>query len=245
MKISLYLLFFISLLLISTNAFAMHIAEGILPFNWAILWFAMTLPFFIFGIREIKNKSSEDVSFKPLIGLISATVFIISCMPIPIPFAGTCSHPAGTAISSIILGPFISVVVASSALLIQSLFLAHGGISTLGANVFSMGVAGSFAGYLIFKTFRNFKLPLTISGFFAGVFADWATYLTTSVQLSAGLMTGDNFIVLFNKIIIAFIPVQLPLSLIEGLMTAGVVSLLYKKRPDLLIKMKVLKPNEV
>jgi cobalt/nickel transport system permease protein len=43
----------------------------------------------------------------------------------------------------------------------------------------------------------------------------------------------------------AFIPTQLPLGILEGAMTAGMVTLLYKKRPDLLIKMKVLKPKEV
>lgn len=235
----------ITFIFCSTNVYAMHIAEGILPFNWALLWFALYLPFFIYGLTEIKRKSIEDISFKPLTGLIAATVFIISCMPIPIPFAGTCSHPAGTAISAIILGPFISAVVAAVALLLQSLFLAHGGISTLGANVFSMGVAGSFIGYFIFKISRKLNLSLVVSGFLAGVFADWATYLTTSLQLSTGLMNEGNFLELFNKIILAFIPVQLPLSFIEGLMTAAVVSLLYKKRPDLLIKMRVLDTKEV
>jgi cobalt/nickel transport system permease protein len=50
---------------------------------------------------------------------------------------------------------------------------------------------------------------------------------------------------LFWKILIAFIPTQLPLGVLEGAMTAGVVVLLYKKRPDLLVRMKVLKPEEV
>ena len=52
------------------------------------------------------------------------------------------------------------------------------------------------------------------------------------------------FMPLFTKILIAFIPTQLPLGILEGAMTAGMVTLLYKKRPDLLVKMRVMKPEE-
>ncbi len=233
------------LLMLSDNVWAMHIAEGILPLNWAVLWFVLSSPFFIYGLYRLKQNSSIDVSYKPLVGLMAAVVFIISCMPIPVPTAGTCSHPAGTAISAIILGPFVSVVVATAALLIQALFLAHGGLSTLGANVFAMGVAGSFAGYLVFKALRGIGTGLPIAGFFAGLAADWATYLVTATELASGLMGNGEFIGLFTKIVIAFIPTQLPLGIVEGVMTAGVVTVLYKKRPDLLLRMKVLKDKEV
>ncbi len=40
-------------------------------------------------------------------------------------------------------------------------------------------------------------------------------------------------------------PTQLPLGLLEGAMTAGMVVLLYRKRPDLLVKMRVLSAKEV
>lgn len=233
------------LLCMVSDAYAMHISEGILPFNWAVLWFAIAIPFVAWGLHELKKKSSIDISFKPLVALMSAAVFIISCMPVPVPTAGTCSHPCGTAISGIILGPAISILISAVALLIQALFLAHGGLSTLGANILSMGVMGSFAGFLIFRALRSLKINIGISGFLAGIFADWATYLTTSVELASGVRGDSPFMPLFWKILIAFIPTQLPLGILEGAMTAGVVSLLCKKRPDLLLKLRVLKPEEV
>ena len=79
----------------------------------------------------------------------------------------------------------------------------------------------------------------------AGLFADWATYFTTSIELATGIKGDSPFMPLFLKILIAFIPTQLPLGMFEGGMTAGMVVLLYRKRPDLLVKMKVLKPQEV
>ncbi|MFZ3121834.1 MAG: energy-coupling factor ABC transporter permease [Thermodesulfovibrionales bacterium] len=228
-----------------TDAHAMHISEGILPFNWALFWSLIAVPFVAWGLYKLKKLSSVDLSFKPLVGLMAAVVFIISCMPIPVPTAGTCSHPCGTGISGILLGPAISILISSVALLIQALFLAHGGLTTWGANIVSMGIMGSFAGYLTFRGLRALKANLWIAGFMAGLFADWATYLTTSVELASGIRGDSPFLPLFWKILIAFIPTQLPLGILEGAMTAGMVVLLYKKRPDLLVKMKVLKPEEV
>lgn len=244
--IGLLLYCFATLLIFSvSDAHAMHISEGILPFNWAVLWFAIAIPFVAWGLYELKKKSSIDLSFKPLVGLMAAVVFIISCMPIPVPTAGTCSHPCGTGISGILVGPAISILITSVALLIQALFLAHGGLSTWGADIVSMGVMGSFAGYLTFKGLRLVKINMAVSGFLAGLFADWATYITTSLELASGIRGDSPFAPLFWKILIAFIPTQLPLGILEGAMTAGMVMLLYKKRPDLLVKMRVLRQEEV
>jgi len=233
------------LLIFASPAYAMHISEGILPFNWAAFWYVLVIPFMFVGLKKLQKAAKDDLSFKPLVGLITAVVFIISCMPIPVPTAGTCSHPCGTAISAILLTPFVSVVVASVALLIQALFLSHGGITTLGANIMSMGIMGSFTGYLVFKLLRSMRINLAISGFFAGLLADWATYLATSVELSLGIRGDAPFFPLFWKILLAFVPTQLPLGILEGAITSGMVVLLYKKRPDLLIKMRVIKATEV
>jgi cobalt/nickel transport system permease protein len=172
-------------------------------------------------------------------------VFVISCLPVPVPTAGTCSHPCGTGISAILLGPLVSVVIAAVALLIQALFLAHGGLSTWGADLVAMGIAGSAAGWLVFRGLRAAGASLGMAGFVAGVAADWATYLVTSLELAAGIRGAEPFWPLAGKILIAFVPTQLPLGLLEGAMTAGMVLLLSRKRPDLLVKMGVIPRAEV
>lgn len=233
------------ILLLASPAHAMHISEGILPFGWAILWFAVAMPFLAVGLRRLNELSRDDLSMKPLVGLMAAVVFIISCMPIPVPTAGTCSHPCGTAIAAILLGPLVGVVIAAVALLLQALFLAHGGLSTLGADIVSMGVVGSFAGWLVFRGLRGIGASLAVAAFAAGVITDWATYLSTTLELAAGIRGASPFWPLAGKIAVAFIPTQLPLGVLEGAMTAGMVVLLRKKRPDLLVKMRVLKQHEV
>jgi len=233
------------LLLNTTTAHAMHISEGILPFSWAALWFAVAAPFYGLGLRRLNALAKEDLSYKPLVGLMAAVVFVISCMPIPVLTAGTCSHPCGTGIAAILVGPLVSVVITAVALLIQALFLAHGGLSTLGADIVSMGVAGSFAGYFVFRGLRMLGANLAVAGFSAGLFTDWATYLATSVELASGIRGDAPFWPLCGRIILAFIPTQLPLGILEGAMTAGMVVLLSRRRPDLLIRMRVIKERDL
>jgi cobalt/nickel transport system permease protein len=245
MKHILITLFFLfSFFFLTENLHAMHISEGILPFSWSLLSTCAAIPFLAYGLSELKKKSTDDISFKPLVGIMAAVVFIISCMPVPVPTAGTCSHPCGTGISAILLGPFLSSLIASVALLLQALFLAHGGISTWGANVMSMGIAGSFAGFLGFKISRKFGVNLYISAFMAGILADWATYTMTSLELSLGIRGNEPFFPLFRDIFIAFIPTQLPIGILEGALTAGMVALLYNKRADLLLSLNIIKENE-
>lgn len=232
-------------LLCATPAFAMHISEGILPFPWAAFWYLALAPFVALGVRRLNAISREDLSLKPLVGLLAAVVFIISCMPIPVPTAGTCSHPCGTGVAAILVGPLVSVLIAAVSLLIQALFLAHGGLSTLGANTFSMGVVGSLAGWLAFRGARRLGGSLAVSGFIAGLLADWATYAATAGILSLGIRGEAPFAPLFVKVVLAFLPTQLPLGILEGVISAGMVTLLYRKRPDLLVKMRVITEKEL
>ena len=229
----------------ATPAFAMHISEGILPFSWALIWYLAVVPFVALGVKRLNAMAREDLSLKPLVGLLAAVVFIISCMPIPVPTAGTCSHPCGTGVAAILVGPLISVLIAAVSLLIQALFLAHGGLSTLGANTLSMGVIGSLAGWLAFRGARRLGAGLAVSGFIAGVLADWGTYAATSLILSLGIRGETPLLPLFGKVVLAFMPTQLPLGILEGVLTAGMVRLLYRKRPDLLVKMRVITEKEL
>jgi cobalt/nickel transport system permease protein len=214
----------------------MHISEGILPFSWALFWFLASTPFLALGLRTLARRSEADLASKPLVGMVAAVVFVISCMPIPVPLAGTCSHPCGTGLAAVLLGPALGVVAAAVALLIQALFLSHGGLSTWGANLFSMGVMGSFAGYAAFRGLRLAGLGLVAAAFGAGLVADWATYAGTAMIMAAGIRGASPFWPLAANIALAFVPTQLPLGLVEGAITAGMVSLLRKKRPDLLAR---------
>jgi len=81
-------------------------------------------------------------------------------LPVPIPIVGSCSHPCGTGLAAILVGPRLTVLITTVALLIQALFLAHGGLTTLGADVMSMGIVGGYAGFAIFRVARQAVRPV-------------------------------------------------------------------------------------
>ncbi len=233
--IALALAFILGLLLLyPTPAHAMHIAEGILPANWAALWYVVAFAFVIPGIYFITRKNKQIKGLMPLLGLAGAAIFLISVFPIPVPIAGSCSHPCGTPMAAILVGPFISTVLGAIALLIQALFLAHGGFSTWGANIVSMALVGSFAGFGAFVLFRKFHAPIFAAAFAAGLFGDWATYATNALELSSALHGTGSLWGMFGAICLAFAPTQLPLGILEGLLTGGIVTLIYHRRPELL-----------
>lgn len=216
-----YVLIALALIAVPASAWAMHISEGILSVPWAALWFVVAAPFLFWGIREIKQRSHAAPQYKPFVALVGAAVFIISCMPIPVPFAGTCSHPCGTGLAALLIGPAPTVVLASVALTLQALFLAHGGLTTLGANLVAMGVAGGFAGYGVFRLARSVGLPVFGAAFLSGICSNWVTYATTSLVLASALHGEGSFGKLFGTILLAFAPTQIPLGILEGFLTAG------------------------
>ncbi len=233
-SITLILVFTSLLVLPAIPAYAMHITEGILPAQWALLWFAVSAPFLFLGLRELNTRGQQDLHLKPMVGLIGAAVFIISCMPIPVPTAGTCSHPCGTGIAAIFIGPLLTVVVSSIALLLQALFLAHGGLSTLGANLVSMGIAGAFAGYGVFILVRRLTGSWWIAAFLCGLLSDWATYSVTSLQLATALHGTAPFGKFFLTVLLAFVPTQVPLGILEGFLCVGAYRFVLTRRPELL-----------
>jgi cobalt/nickel transport system permease protein len=216
------------------SAMAMHIAEGILPAPWAALWFLLSLPFIAWGLRELRLRNEKFPYTKPMVGLVGAAVFIISCMPIPVPTAGTCSHPCGTGLAAILIGPWLTVVVSSVALVLQALFLAHGGLSTLGADVFSMGVAGAFVGYGVFRFAQWLGFGWFVAAFLAGLLSDWATYAVTSFELASALRGDGSLVNMFVTILVAFVPTQLPLGILEGFLCVGALKFVQTRRPELL-----------
>lgn len=234
-RIVLPLILPLPLLLMARDAQAMHISEGILPLPWAAAWYGLMLPFLLAGLLLLKKRASAEPIVKAYIGMTGAAVFLISAMPIPVPISGTSSHPAGTGFVAILIGPLPTVVISAIALLIQALFLAHGGLTTLGANTISMGVAGAFAGYSAYKGLMKSRAPFLVAVFAAGLAGDWATYAMTSLELALGLYAMKGTLLTRYLIIVtAFAPTQVPLGILEGFISLGVFSFMLRRRPDML-----------
>lgn len=223
----------------------MHIAEGLLPAGYAAAYYAGAGVFVAKGIMDYKKKSELEPMTKQLTGVMTAAVFLISLLPIPVPFTGTCSHPGGTPLAAILLGPWITSVISMVAMLFQALFFAHGGLTTLGANTLTMGVFGGFVGWSLFRIARGFGLSLFISGLIAGLIGDITIYLGTSIQLALAVHGNHSIAEVFWAVFGAFLPTQAPLAVLEGLFTGMVINYVANHRPDILIMLKVIKPEDL
>jgi len=221
----------------------MHIMEGYLPASHALAWGAISAPFVIYGARRITHLVREKPEVKLLLGASGAFVFVLSALKIP-SVTGSCSHPTGTGLSSVLFGPTVTAVLGTIVLLFQALLLAHGGLTTLGANVFSMAIVGPFVAYFLYRGIMRAGLGLSIAVFFAACFGDLATYITTALQLAiafpdpVGGVSGAA-----AKFLGVFAFTQIPLAISEGLLTVVVVNLLQKYSRRELSLLNILSPK--
>ena len=202
----------------ATPAAAMHIAEGFLPVEWAGFWWAVSLPFFVVGLRSLIRITNRHPELKLLLALSGAFTFVLSALKIP-SVTGSCSHPTGTGLGAILFGPSVMTVMGGLVLLFQAVLLAHGGLTTLGANLFSMAIAGPFVAYFTYHLLlKTGQQRLAIFG--AAALADLLTYVVTSFQLALAFPAASGGILAsFLKFAGIFAITQVPLAITEGLLT--------------------------
>lgn len=209
-----------------TTANAMHIMEGYLPVKWSILWTIVFIPFFIYGLKSINNIVKKDPKKKVLLALAGAFVFVLSALKIP-SLTGSCSHPTGVGLGAILFGPAVMAVIGTIALLFQALLLAHGGLTTLGANAFSMAIVGPIVSYLIFKFCRKRNMNIGLCVFLAAALGDLATYAVTATQLALAFPDPVGGILgSVVKFFGVFLMTQVPIAIAEGLLTTLVYNLI-------------------
>lgn len=225
-KIILTTTLILTLLLIPKNAYAMHIAEGFLPIKWAGFWTVLAVPFLIISVKKVKNiLKDENPGIKMLLALAGAFIFVLSSLKLP-SLTGSCSHPTGIGLGAILFGPWPMVLLGTIVLIFQAVLLAHGGITTLGANLFAMAVVGSFAAYGIFKLSRKFGTPIWFSVFAAASFSNLFTYIITAGQLAAAFPESSGFMAALVKFLSVFAFTQIPLAVVEGLLTVLVFNII-------------------
>ncbi len=217
---------------IAANAGAMHIMEGYLPAQYCIGWSILCLPFLTAGFFSIKNTISQSRRSTTVLAMAGAFIFVLSSLKIP-SVTGSCSHMTGTDLGAILFGPCTTSILGIIVLLFQALLLAHGGLTTLGANTFSMAIAGPLVTWGLYKLLPKLKINRLVSIFIASFMGDLLTYCVTSLQLALAYPSeiggiGPSIL----KFLGVFAPTQLPLAILEGILTVLIIMALesYAKR---------------
>lgn len=179
----------------------------------------------------------------PLMGVLGAFVFASQMVNFAIPGTGSSGHIGGGLLLAILLGPYAGFLTLGAVLFIQAMFFADGGLLAFGCNLFNMGFFTCFVVYPF--VYKKITVKMTKKRIFLGA-------LLASV---IGLQLGAFFVVVetflsgrvslnIGQFLWFMQPIHLAIGLIEGLITAVIISYLYAKSPDLL-KIKKQKTNPI
>ena len=206
-------------LCVPQTASAMHIMEGYLPPAFCIAWGAVCIPFLAAGVIAIRRLVQQHRKSILLLAMAGAFIFVISSLKIP-SITGSCSHMTGTGLGAILFGVSTTSVLGIIVLVFQALLLAHGGLTTLGANTFSMAIAGPLLAWGFYQAGKKLKLPKLFNVFLAAMLGDLLTYCVTSIQLALAYPSAEGGVwASMVEFLAVFAPTQLPLAIIEGILT--------------------------
>ncbi len=212
----------------------MHIPDGFLDPYTIVITYVLMVMFVAVAFKNVRRLGEEGVG---LVTTLAAFIFVAQMLAWPIP-GGTSLHMVGGALVSVLLGPWVGVVVMFIVLLVQCLVFHDGGITALGANVINMGVVATFSSYLIYRVFKHLLskagVKVGVARFVSGFIAGWVSlglagtvcgveigvsgevlgHAGYSLAISVPVMTVSHFI----------------LGIVEGLITGSIISYLGFKK---------------
>ena len=222
-KLSILAVALLMLFAVAPVSNAMHVMEGFLPVPHCVIWIVICIPFLVIGIRNIKKLLDNNRKTLMILALTGAFVFVLSSLKIP-SVTGSCSHMTGTGLGAILFGPCITSILGIIVLIFQAVLLAHGGLTTLGANCFSMAIAGPILSYVIYKALKKANVNKKVTVFLAACLGDLFTYCVTSFELAIAYPSEVGGIgASMAKFLGVFATTQVPLAIIEGILTVIIV----------------------
>ena len=210
----------------------MHMADAMIsPAVGGAIWAATAG---LIGHCSRKVKVALDDRTVPLMGVLGAFIFAAQMINFSIPGTGSSGHLGGGLILAVLLGPHAAFLVVASVLVIQALFFADGGLLALGCNIFNLGFFSCFVAYpLIYRTIVGSKqTPVRL-------------WLGCMIAAVVGLQLGALGVVLetvssgiaqlpFRMFVLLMQPIHLVIGVVEGVVTAAVVTFVWKARPEIL-----------
>jgi cobalt/nickel transport system permease protein len=210
----------------------MHMADALLsPAVGGAMWAASAGTIAYCSGKVLKEIDGYKI---PLMGVLGAFIFAGQMINFTIPITGSSGHLGGGLILAILLGPYAAFLTIASVLVVQALFFADGGLLALGCNIFNLGFFPAFIAYpsIYRKIIGN--QPTTSKISVASVSA-----AIVGLQMGAFSVvletTASGFSSLpFSTFAAIMQPIHLAIGIVEGLVTASVVTFVYKARPEIM-----------
>ena len=207
----------------------MHIPDGFLSAPVAVATGVVAVAAIAVAVKVTNKKMGEKQV--PMMGVLASFLFAAQMLNFPVA-GGTSGHFVGAALAAILLGPWATVLILSSVLVVQSLIFQDGGLLALGANITNMGIIAGFGSYYIYKGIgAMFKHGRTGTLLGAGIGA-WFSVLVASLACAAELSISGTSP--WAIAVPAMGGVHMLIGVGEGLITVAVLSLIMATRADLL-----------
>lgn len=217
----------------------MHMADALIsPAVGGAMW-AVSAGLVAYSSKKISQDGAD--SRTALMGVLGAFVFAAQMINFTIPATGSSGHLAGALILSILLGPYAAFIVMASILTVQALIFGDGGLLALGCNIFNMGFWTCFVAYpLIYKKIagNNPNQGRIITGSLLAAIAglQLGAFSVVMETLSSGISELP-----FKTFVLLMQPIHLAIGIVEGIVTAAVVSFVWKARPEIITQRASLK----
>ncbi len=208
----------------------MHVPDGFMNVTMSAATGVISFGTLWAYIRSAKDLIADK--FIALTGMMSALIFVLQMINFPVA-AGTSGHLLGGALAVIVLGPRLGLICLSVVVIIQSLLFADGGLSALGVNVLNMAIVTTTTSWFIVKYWIKFVGKNKTSIVTVSVLAGILSVVFSSIAFTIQYAIGGTISIPVGTVLIAMVTTHLIIGLGEGVITALIITLLMRVRPDL------------
>lgn len=209
---------------------AMHIPDGFLSLPVSLVTWIIAIALVALALRQVKTDYQERAV--PLMGVCAAFIFAAQMINFPIP-GGTSGHLLGGTLAGVLLGPWAGTLVMTVVFIVQAVLFQDGGLTVLGANIFNMGLIGTFGGYYLYKGLRSALGFNRWRGMAIAVAVTaWASVVAGSLVCALQLALSGT--VPLTVALAAMLTWHVLIGIGEALVTLVAVSYVWRTRPDLL-----------
>lgn len=209
----------------------MHMADALVAPIVAGTMYACSTAVGGYSIHKVNME--QEMKKIPVMGVMGAFVFSAQMINFTIPGTGASGHLCGGFLLSAILGPYAGFLTMIGILLIQCLLFADGGLLALGCNIWNMAFYGCFIGsFFVWKAImRNgiTKNKIKLASIVGCIITlQLGAFSVTLETLASGVTELP-----FSIFVATMQPIHLVIGLVEGLVTAAVLSFIYEVRPEI------------
>ena len=212
----------------------MHLAEGVLPLSQAVAWSALAAPTVYWSLRREQRTLRDAPSSSVIMAGVTSLLFAVTLLPLPVPVVGATSHICLTPVLALVVGIRRIVWPTFFVLLLQAVFFAHGGLTTLGVNLLTLGLLGPLTTVGLWALLRRLPGDGPVRLALACGVGGLSVYVADAAVLALALSDVAVPTTTFGAVLLGFAPVQIPLAVLEAVVSVGIVRLLATRRPDLL-----------